>query len=193
MAGSPGRSNSRVSRFTNSAARCWQSAALPPFPQSSTLPPPRNAAVMRSAAETIASVRRAATSRCTSALFSKCARARAGRSDILERTPRQHPVALEQLADPLLQGAPGLKPRLAQALIGDDVVALVRIMPDRGELDVEVGHLLLHLQRQLLFREIGGVQADIIAPPGHRVRVPDAVNHAVGHVADVDEVTAEVL
>ena len=43
MAGSPGRSKSFVSRLTNSAAMCWQSAALPPLPQMSSLPPARKA------------------------------------------------------------------------------------------------------------------------------------------------------
>jgi hypothetical protein len=38
-AGKPGRVILRENAFTNSAAKCWESAALPPFPQSRTLFP----------------------------------------------------------------------------------------------------------------------------------------------------------
>jgi hypothetical protein len=38
-AGNPGRVILRENAFTNSAAKCWESAALPPFPQRRTLFP----------------------------------------------------------------------------------------------------------------------------------------------------------
>src|SRR6266480_2964616 len=74
MAGSPGRSKLFVNRLTNSVAMCWQSAALPPFPQSSTLPPPRNAWATRSAAATMASSHASALRRLVSALSRRYAR-----------------------------------------------------------------------------------------------------------------------
>jgi len=50
-----GRGWSSVNVLTNSVARCCASAALPPFPQISSVPPPRNEAVRRTAASTISS------------------------------------------------------------------------------------------------------------------------------------------
>src|SRR5712692_1147676 len=47
MAGMAGRSSRK--RTTNSAARCWASAALPPLPNSTSLPPAEIAAPARSA------------------------------------------------------------------------------------------------------------------------------------------------
>ncbi len=45
MAGIDGRGLSTVSVLTNSVARCWASAALPPLPQISSLPPARREAM----------------------------------------------------------------------------------------------------------------------------------------------------
>jgi len=50
----PGRS--AVIRLTNSAARCWASAALPPFPKNNALPPPASAAAIARAAASTAAV-----------------------------------------------------------------------------------------------------------------------------------------
>src|SRR5205814_3406848 len=75
--------------------------------------------------------------------------------------PPFHPVALEQLADAVVEGAPRLEARLAQPPARDDVVALVGILADGGEVDVEVRHVLLDLQRQFLLREVGGVEAQV--------------------------------
>ena len=50
IAGIEGRGLSIVSVLTNSVARCWASAALPPFPQISSLPPVRSEAIRISAA-----------------------------------------------------------------------------------------------------------------------------------------------
>ena len=71
MAGSPGRSKSLVSRLTNSAAMCWQSAALPPLPQMSSLPPARKASVMTPAAVAIASAQASAVRRLIAALSAR--------------------------------------------------------------------------------------------------------------------------
>ena len=55
IAGIDGRGLSIVKVLTNSVARCWASAALPPLPQISSLPPARNEAVRVSAAATTSS------------------------------------------------------------------------------------------------------------------------------------------
>ena len=48
-----GRGWSRVSVLTNSVARCCASAALPPLPQISNVPPARNDSIRMSAAATM--------------------------------------------------------------------------------------------------------------------------------------------
>ena len=52
-AGRAGLTKPAVSRLVNSAARCWQSAALPPLPHSSSLPPARMQSVIFCAAAAI--------------------------------------------------------------------------------------------------------------------------------------------
>ena len=71
-AGRAGRTNPAVSRLVNSAARCWQSAALPPLPQSISLPPARRLSVILWAADSIDAVHCVAVVRRRSAPASKC-------------------------------------------------------------------------------------------------------------------------
>ena len=53
--------------------------------------------------------------------------------------------------------------------------------------------MLLHLEGQFLLREIGVVEAGIVWPPDHRRTVFQAVDEAVGDVADVDVIPLEIL
>ena len=82
-----------------------------------------------------------------------------------ERRPAFHGVGLEQFPNPLVQRPPRHEPRLVQPPAGDDVVPLVPVLADRGEMDVEVRHVLLDLQGQLLLREVRRVQPDVVRPP----------------------------
>ena len=52
MAGIDGRGLSMVRVLTNSVARCWASAALPPLPQMRSLPPLRSEVTRSEAADT---------------------------------------------------------------------------------------------------------------------------------------------
>ena len=85
------------------------------------------------------------------------------------------------------------KPASRSRAAGDDVVPLVRVLADRGEVDVERGTCSLHRERQFLLRQVGRVETDVVRPARHRGAVGDGVEEAVGHVADVDEVALEVL
>jgi hypothetical protein len=75
MDASPGRSRSK--RPTSSAARCWQSAALPPLPIQNTRPPRSMQAMTRSAKRAMSGARAAvafSTATCAAkvALISSC-------------------------------------------------------------------------------------------------------------------------
>src|SRR5690606_32016595 len=67
---------SRWNRFTSSAAMCWASAALPPLPKMSSLPPCSCAVRMRRAASTTGARLACATRWCTAIVASKIARTR---------------------------------------------------------------------------------------------------------------------
>ena len=68
IAGIDGRTLSVVRVLTNSVARCWASAALPPLPQIRSLPPARSDATRIVAAETMSSRHASSTSRTVSAV-----------------------------------------------------------------------------------------------------------------------------
>src|SRR4029077_294725 len=114
-------------------------------------------------------------------------------SNVLKPSPSHHPISFEQLPNPIVQRAPGFKTRLAQSLIRDDVVALIRIRSDLGKVHVKIGHVLLDLQRQLFLGKVGGVQAGIIGSPRHSFKVLDTMDKTSGHVADMDVITLKVL
>src|ERR1700690_3420124 len=64
-------------------------------------------------------------------------------SDVLEAAAAEHPVSLEELLDSVVEAAFRLETGLPEALVGDDVVALVRVASDLGEMDVETRHVRL--------------------------------------------------
>src|SRR5688572_22628499 len=70
-AASGGRSRSK--RLTSSAAKCWASAAEPPLPQASALPPAFRDCAKRPAARAMAGASEAAAASLRRALSSKCA------------------------------------------------------------------------------------------------------------------------
>ena len=70
--------------------------------------------------------------------------------DVLERGASFHAIAFEELLDAFVERAASHKPRLAQTLVGDDVIALVRIFADGREVDVEPRNVLLDLQAPIL-------------------------------------------
>ena len=71
IAGIDGRGLSIVRVLTNSVARCWASAALPPFPQIRSLPPERSDAIRISAAAAMSSRHSASTRRTVSAVVAR--------------------------------------------------------------------------------------------------------------------------
>src|SRR5579859_4535178 len=82
-------------------------------------------------------------------------------SDVAERRAAQHPIPLQQLDDAMVEASPRFEARLPQALVGHDVVALVRIAPDRRIVDIKVGHASLHLLGELLLGQVRIVQAQV--------------------------------
>ena len=105
----------------------------------------------------------------------------------------EHAVTLDQLRNAVVDRSPGLEAGFAQALVRDDVIALVGVAADLSEVDVEIGYLALDRQRQLLLRQIGVVQTCVIRAVDHRFGVFDAMDEAVGNVAHMDIVALEVL
>src|SRR5579884_296588 len=112
---------------------------------------------------------------------------------VLEQPAAHHPVALEQLLNSLVKGTLGLESGLAQSLVGNDVVALIRILSDCREMDVKLGYVMLDLQGQFFFGEVGAVQTQIVRLAGHARRVGDGVEHTVGHIAYMNIIAFEVF
>src|SRR5579875_1054980 len=83
-------------------------------------------------------------------------------SGVFEQAAPHHAVAFEKLLNPLIERALGLEAGLAQALIGDDVISLVRILSDCREMDVEVGNIVLDLQGQFFLGQVGVVQSEVV-------------------------------
>ena len=70
------------------------------------------------------------------------ARTTQARSDILIPLSSHHAIALDQLANAVIQRPLGLEARLPQPLARHDVVALVGVLADLGEMDEEARHVL---------------------------------------------------
>src|SRR5438309_2167836 len=107
---------------------------------------------------------------------------------VLEQGSTHHAIALEQLADALVERAPGDESGPTQPFAGDDVIALVGILADGAEVDVERRHVFLDLEGQLFLGEVGGVQADIVGLADHVISMPDTEYQAVRDIANVDVV-----
>src|SRR5262249_45405992 len=114
-------------------------------------------------------------------------------SGVLSRCPAFHCVAFEQFADAFLERAACFKTCLAEAAVGDNVIAFVWVLADGSEVDVKVRHIFLDLERQFLLRKVGRIETDIVRPACHASSIGDAVEHAVRDVPDVDEVALEVF
>src|SRR6185436_7317212 len=80
-------------------------------------------------------------------------------------------VGPNQLPDAVVEREAGLVARLLDLLVGDDVVALVRILPDRRLQEREARDVDLDPLAELLLREVGVAQAHVVGPAGHGVVV----------------------
>src|SRR5438046_973491 len=97
-------------------------------------------------------------------------------SDVRESTAPKQAIALQELADAAVERALRLEARLAEPLVRHDVVALVGVGPDGREVDVELRDVLLHLQRELLLRDVRFVEPEVVRPAGHSRGVLDAID-----------------
>src|SRR5208337_4290147 len=105
----------------------------------------------------------------------------------------EHPVAFDQLSDPLVKRSFRLETCGTEPLARDDIVALVRVAPQRGDVDGEVLDVFPDLHRELLLGEVCSVEPDVVRPARHALGVPDAVEEAVGDIPDMNEVPFEVF
>src|SRR5262245_49450968 len=78
-----GRTKSADSRQVNSVAKCWQSAALPPFPHKSSLPPLWKELAIRSAASRIAREHSSNASHIVLAAAERCVRTENRRGSVI--------------------------------------------------------------------------------------------------------------
>src|SRR6185312_4162612 len=81
---------------------------------------------------------------------------------ILEQAAPFHPVTLEQFADAVVERTPGFETDAAKLGTRHHVIALVGILTDRGEVNVEVRHVPLHAEGQFLLGNIGGIETEIV-------------------------------
>src|SRR5665213_881018 len=81
---------------------------------------------------------------------------------VLEQAAPFHGVAFEKFLDAVVKGAARHEPGFMESPAGDDVIALVGVFADRGEVNVEARHILLDLQGQFFLREVGQIQSDVI-------------------------------
>ena len=111
----------------------------------------------------------------------------------MKTAPSQHFISLQQFLHSDVNRTACLETGLAQSLIRHDVIPLIRIGPDRGVMTDEPGHVLLDRLRQFFLREVGVIEAKIERSSQHGFLIPDAVDEAIGHVADVHEIEIEIL
>ena len=84
------------------------------------------------------------------------------------------------------------KPVVLDALVAHDVVALVGILADLGDQEVEIGHVLGDGLAQLPLAEVGVAQPDVVRAALHAVVVGERVAKCAGAVAHVQIVPLEV-
>ena len=107
---------------------------------------------------------------------------RSDSSDVAVDAVADHPVALDELANAVIEAEFRRVSGAFDLRIGNDVVAFVGILADwRFEID-EARYLRLDPLAQLRLRNIGVRQADVIGPALHLVEIVDRMNEGTRDV-----------
>src|SRR5262245_36884064 len=78
-----------------------------------------------------------------------------------------HGVAFEQFSNAVVEAALGDEAGFTQALTRHDIVSFVRILADRGKVQIEIRHETLNLAGQFLFGQVRVFESHVEAATGH--------------------------
>jgi len=101
-------------------------------------------------------------------------------------------VALNEFLNTAVEGPLGTEASVEQALVGDDVIAFVRVFADGGFQVLKLGEVLLDDGAKLELGEVGFLEANVVGATFHGVKIIEGVNEDAGDVADVDVIALEV-
>jgi len=101
-------------------------------------------------------------------------------------------VALNEFLNTAVEGPLGTEASVKQALVGDDVIAFVRVFADGGFQVLKLGEVLLDDGAKLELGEVGFLEANVVGATFHGVKIIEGVNEDAGDVADVDVIALEV-
>src|SRR5262245_19163984 len=114
-------------------------------------------------------------------------------SGIAVSSQGERAIRLDEFRNSDFQSATGFEAGLAESLIRDDVIALVRVFADLGVMDEKLWHVFLDLFAELLLGQVGVVEAEIKGSADHFLLIVHRVQEAVGDVANVHIVAFEML
>ena len=108
-----------------------------------------------------------------------------------ENSPH-HAIGLHQFPDAGIQRTVRRHPRVAELGARHNIVALIGIAADVGEMNHEPRDVVADFQGEFLLGQIRGVEAEVVALADHVRRALDAVQKTIGDVLDMHVVSLVV-